>query len=44
MTGFTRSAVERLSTVKNEPSWVLDARLAAYDTFESIAWPKRTDE
>ena len=43
-TGFTSTAVERLSTAKNEPDWVRDWRLAAWETFESLPWPKRTDE
>ncbi|MCC6791055.1 MAG: Fe-S cluster assembly protein SufD [Thermomicrobiales bacterium] len=44
LTGFTREAVEALSTAKNEADWVRDWRLAAWETFESLPWPKRTDE
>jgi Fe-S cluster assembly protein SufD len=44
LTGFTREAVEALSTAKNEPDWVREWRLAAWETFDAIPWPKRTDE
>src|SRR5215211_481713 len=44
LTGFTRAAVESLSAAKNEPDWVRDWRLAAWETFERLDWPKRTDE
>ena len=44
LTGFTREAVEALSTAKNEPDWVREWRLAAWETFERLEWPKRTDE
>lgn len=42
--GFTRDAVEALSAHKDEPSWVRDARLAAWDTYESLPMPARSDE
>ena len=44
LTGFTREAVEALSTAKNEPDWVREWRLAAWETFDALPWPKRTDE
>jgi Fe-S cluster assembly protein SufD len=44
LTGFTREAVEALSTAKNESDWVREARLAAWETFDALPWPKRTDE
>jgi Fe-S cluster assembly protein SufD len=44
LTGFSREAVEELSRSKSEPSWVLEARLAAFDTFEQLPFPQRTDE
>jgi len=44
LTGFTREAVEALSRAKNEPEWVRDARLAAWDIYESLPMPTRQDE
>jgi len=44
LTGFSREAVEELSRRKGEPAWVLEARLAAWDTFERLPMPQRTDE
>jgi len=44
LTGFSREAVEELSRSKGEPSWVLEARLAAWDTYEQLPFPQRTDE
>lgn len=44
LTGFSREAVEALSRGKNEPQWVLDARLAAWDVYESLPFPTRQDE
>jgi Fe-S cluster assembly protein SufD len=44
LTGFSREAVEELSRSKGEPSWVLEARLAAWNTYESLPFPQRTDE
>jgi Fe-S cluster assembly protein SufD len=42
--GFSRRAAEELSLRRGEPEWVRDLRLAAWDTYESIPMPKRTDE
>ena len=44
LTGFSREAVEALSQAKNEPQWVLDARLDAWDVYESLPFPTRQDE
>ncbi|MCO5223300.1 MAG: Fe-S cluster assembly protein SufD [Thermomicrobiales bacterium] len=43
-TGFSRDAVVALSEMKNEPTWLRDARLQAWDVYESIPMPARTDE
>jgi Fe-S cluster assembly protein SufD len=43
-TGFTRDAVEALSASRNEPEWVLQQRLAAWDTYERLPMPTRQDE
>lgn len=42
--GFTRESVERLSHTKDEPAWMLERRLAAFDEFASLPLPSRTDE
>jgi len=44
LTGFTREAVAELSRRKAEPDWVLQARLAAWETYEALPMPQRTDE
>ncbi len=44
LAGFSREAVEELSRRKGEPDWVREARLAAWETYESLPMPKRTDE
>ena len=44
LTGFSREAVEELSRRKGEPDWVRQARLAAWETYERLPMPKRTDE
>ena len=41
---FSRETVRLASQAKDEPGWMLDFRLRAWDTFESITWPKPTDE
>jgi Fe-S cluster assembly protein SufD len=43
-TGFSREAVEALSRSRNEPEWVLQQRLAAWDTYERLPMPGRQDE
>ena len=42
--GFSRRAVEKLSGLREEPDWVRDRRLAAWDAFEAIPMPTRSDE
>jgi Fe-S cluster assembly protein SufD len=44
LTGFSREAVVALSQARNEPEWVLEARLAAWDVYESLPMPARSDE
>ncbi len=43
-TGFSRDAVVALSELKQEPTWLRDARLQAWDIYESLPMPGRTDE
>jgi len=38
--GFTEETVRAASAVKNEPAWMLEKRLAAWQTFEATPWPK----
>jgi len=42
--GFTREAVERISELKNEPAWMRDWRLAAFDAYEKMPLPNRSEE
>lgn len=42
--GFTRQSVEELSRRKNEPSWMLERRMKAFQIFEALPMPSRTDE
>jgi len=42
--GFSKDQVEALSTLKDEPAWLRDGRLAAWETYESLPMPQRTDE
>ncbi len=44
LTGFSREAVEQLSRVKNEPEWLREWRLAAWEAYERLPMPQRTDE
>ncbi|MBA3378301.1 MAG: Fe-S cluster assembly protein SufD, partial [Chloroflexia bacterium] len=44
LANFTRDAVIALSLAKAEPAWVLEQRLAAWETFESLPMPSRSDE
>src|SRR5438270_8958898 len=37
--GFSRSAVEELSRLKGEPKWMLEKRLQAWDSYESMPTP-----
>ena len=42
--GFSQETVRRASAAKDEPAWMLEFRLRAWQTFESLPWPKPTDE
>ncbi|MCS7246188.1 MAG: Fe-S cluster assembly protein SufD [Thermomicrobium sp.] len=42
--GFSREAVEELSAVLGEPSWLRERRLAAWEIYERTPMPSRTDE
>lgn len=42
--GFNEATVRAASAAKNEPTWMLDKRLAAWQLFEAMPWPKSTDE
>lgn len=44
LTGFSLEAVEELSRSRNEPDWVREARLKAWQTYESLPMPARNDE
>jgi Fe-S cluster assembly protein SufD len=44
LTGFSLEAVEALSKQKAEADWIRDARLAAWDVYNQLPMPKRTDE
>ena len=41
---FSEEAVRAFSSARNEPGWMLDLRLNAWRTFESLPWPSATDE
>ncbi|MBX3012489.1 MAG: Fe-S cluster assembly protein SufD [Caldilineaceae bacterium] len=42
--GFTEETVRAASAAKHEPAWMLEKRLAAWQTFTALPWPKATDE
>lgn len=42
--GFTRAALDDLMRRKNDPDWVRAARQRAWELYEEIPLPKRTDE
>lgn len=42
--GFNEETVKTLSAARNEPAWMLELRLNAWRSFESMPWPKATDE
>jgi Fe-S cluster assembly protein SufD len=44
LTGFSREAVTELSRLRDEPEWMREWRLAAWDVYESLPMPQRTDE
>jgi Fe-S cluster assembly protein SufD len=39
--GFTREAVEALSRLKEEPAWLRERRLAAFETYQQLPLPTR---
>ncbi len=41
---FTKEAVQQLSASLNEPEWMLEFRLKAFDVYESLPMPSVTDE
>ncbi|MFN2135696.1 MAG: Fe-S cluster assembly protein SufD [Candidatus Promineifilaceae bacterium] len=44
MNAFTRENVEKLSAYLNEPQWMLERRLAAFEIFENMPMPTTRDE
>ena len=42
--GVSEATVRAHSASRHEPAWMLNFRLAAWQTFESLPWPKATDE
>lgn len=44
MTTFTKDAVQKLSALLNEPEWMLEFRLNAFDIYESLPMPTTKDE
>lgn len=44
LAGFGEATVRALSAARGEPEWMLEFRLQAWRTFESLPWPKPTDE
>ncbi|GAB4510385.1 MAG: Fe-S cluster assembly protein SufD [Anaerolineae bacterium] len=41
---YTRTNVEAVSQANNEPQWLLESRLAAWDVYESLPMPTLQDE
>ncbi|RMG93459.1 MAG: Fe-S cluster assembly protein SufD [Chloroflexi bacterium] len=44
MTGFSKEAVEKLSAVLNEPAWMREFRLQAWEVYEKTPMPTTKDE
>ncbi len=42
--GFSEATVRAVSAARQEPEWMLNLRLQAWQTFEAMPWPKDTDE
>jgi Fe-S cluster assembly protein SufD len=42
--GFSRRAAEELSWRRGEPDWIRERRLEAWDAYEALPMPTRTDE
>lgn len=43
-TGFSRETLDAWIATRDEPQWVTDARLAAWETYEKTPMPTRSDE
>ncbi|MEM7536198.1 MAG: Fe-S cluster assembly protein SufD [Chloroflexota bacterium] len=41
---YSEASVRAISAARNEPDWMLETRLAAWQLFEEMPWPKATDE
>jgi Fe-S cluster assembly protein SufD len=44
LAGFTQEAVVALSQAKGEPDWVRDQRIAAWEIYNALPMPSRSDE
>ncbi len=44
MNNFTRAAIEQLSASENEPEWMLNFRMKAFDVYEQTPMPTPKDE
>lgn len=44
VSGFSREAVEALSAARNDPEWVREHRLAAWEIYERIPFPTQQEE
>jgi Fe-S cluster assembly protein SufD len=44
LAGYSEATVRALSAARQEPQWMLNLRLEAWRTFESLPWPAATDE
>lgn len=44
MSQFTQENIEKLSAGLNEPQWMLDFRLKAWEIYQELPMPKRSDE
>ncbi len=44
VSGYSEATVRALSASRSEPEWMLAFRLDAWRQFESLPWPKPTDE
>ena len=42
--GFTRESVAQISEFQNEPPWMLERRIQAFQIFEQLPLPKTNDE
>ena len=44
LAGYSEATVRALSTARQEPEWMLNLRLEAWQLFEQMPWPTATDE